>query len=165
MKTLTQHLVHYAEYHRDARNIYSHFIGIPLIVVAVAGLLGRLPLAGGITLAHLVVALLIGFYLTLNVGLGLCMACAMWAALYAGLALAASGSGLMASLALFALGWVIQFIGHGFEGRKPAFFDDVMGLVIGPLFVVDEWLFMFGWYSGLKASVEQQAGPVRSLRN
>ena len=36
MKTLTDHLAQYAAYHRDRRNIATHFIGIPLIVVAVA---------------------------------------------------------------------------------------------------------------------------------
>ena len=41
MKTLVDHLSQYAEYHRDRRNIFSHFIGIPLIVVAVAVLLSR----------------------------------------------------------------------------------------------------------------------------
>ena len=39
MKTLTDQLANYAAYHRDPRNIASHFIGIPLIVVAVAGLI------------------------------------------------------------------------------------------------------------------------------
>jgi len=41
MKTLVDHLGQYAEYHRDRRNIFSHFIGIPMIVVAVAVLLSR----------------------------------------------------------------------------------------------------------------------------
>ena len=41
MKTLTDHLAQYAAYHRDRRNIATHFIGIPLIVVAVAVLLSR----------------------------------------------------------------------------------------------------------------------------
>ena len=39
MKSLVDHLGQYAEYHRDRRNIFSHFIGIPMIVVAVAVLL------------------------------------------------------------------------------------------------------------------------------
>ena len=30
MKTLTDHLAQYAAYHRDRRNIATHFIGIPL---------------------------------------------------------------------------------------------------------------------------------------
>ncbi len=41
MKTLVDHLSQYASYHRDSRNIVTHFVGIPLIVLAVAVLLSR----------------------------------------------------------------------------------------------------------------------------
>lgn len=41
MKSLIDHLAQYAAYHRDPRNIVSHLLGIPLIVVAVAALLAR----------------------------------------------------------------------------------------------------------------------------
>ena len=35
MKTLVDHLAQYAAYHRDRRNIVTHFVGIPMIVLAV----------------------------------------------------------------------------------------------------------------------------------
>ena len=41
MKTLVDHLSQYADYHRDRRNIATHFVGIPMIVLAVAILLSR----------------------------------------------------------------------------------------------------------------------------
>ncbi|TDQ39898.1 uncharacterized protein DUF962 [Thiopseudomonas denitrificans] len=41
MKTLEQQLAGYAAYHRDRRNILTHFVGIPMIVLAVAILLSR----------------------------------------------------------------------------------------------------------------------------
>ena len=41
MKTLVDHLSQYASYHRDPRNIATHFVGIPLIVLAVTILLSR----------------------------------------------------------------------------------------------------------------------------
>lgn len=41
MRTLTQQLTQYAAYHRDRRNIATHFIGIPMIVLALAVLLSR----------------------------------------------------------------------------------------------------------------------------
>jgi len=68
---------------------------------------------------------------------------------------------LLVGVGGFMLGWVIQFIGHYFEGRKPAFFDDVMGLAIGPLFVLAEVLFKLGFYSELAQQVEARSGPVR----
>jgi uncharacterized membrane protein YGL010W len=51
MKSLVDHLSQYAAYHRDPRNIASHFIGIPLIVVAVAVLLSRPNGPGGLWLS------------------------------------------------------------------------------------------------------------------
>ena len=35
MKSLVDHLSQYAAYHRDPHNIATHFVGIPLIVIAV----------------------------------------------------------------------------------------------------------------------------------
>ena len=49
-------------------------------------------------------------------------------------------------IGLFVVGWVVQLIGHGFEGRKPAFLDDLVGLLIGPLFVVAEAGFLLGMF-------------------
>ena len=63
-------------------------------------------------------------------------------------------------MGLFLVGWVIQFVGHYYEGRKPAFIDDISGLIVGPLFVVAELGFMLGLLPELKAAVECNAGPV-----
>jgi len=35
------------------------------------------------------------------------------------------------SAALFVVGWVLQFIGHGFEGKPPEFFKDWRFLLVG----------------------------------
>jgi uncharacterized membrane protein YGL010W len=57
---------------------------------------------------------------------------------------------------------VIQFIGHAFEGRKPAFVDDLVGLLIGPLFLVAETAFALGLSPALRQQVIDRAGPMRS---
>jgi len=62
---------------------------------------------------------------------------------------------------LFVLGWTIQFVGHYFEGRKPAFVDDLSGLIIGPLFVAAELGFMLGLREPLRLAIEARVGPVR----
>jgi len=165
MKTLVDHLAQYAAYHRDRRNIASHFIGIPMIVLAVAVLLSRPGFAlfglwlAPATLVALAAAL---FYLRLDTRFGLVMslllALCLWAA--AGLALAGTALWLSAGLGLFVVGWVIQFVGHYYEGRKPAFVDDVMGLVVGPLFVVAELAFLFGLRKEVEHAVVEIAGPT-----
>jgi uncharacterized membrane protein YGL010W len=34
-------------------------------------------------------------------------------------------------VAIFALGWILQFIGHAFEGKSPEFFHDWRFLLVG----------------------------------
>ncbi|CAE6966062.1 DUF962 domain-containing protein [Paraburkholderia domus] len=173
MRTLTQQLTQYAAYHRDRRNIATHFIGIPMIVLALAVLLSRpafslgaLSFASPLTLspARVLFTAATLYYLVLDVPLGvmmavvsvLCVACGQWLAAQTTLTWLASGIGL------FVVGWVFQFIGHvAYEHRKPAFVDDVIGLLIGPLFVLAEALFGFGWRPALREAIEAQVGATR----
>ena len=41
MRSTPDLLIQYARYHRDPRNIATHLVGIPMIVLAVAVLLAR----------------------------------------------------------------------------------------------------------------------------
>ncbi|OYD09670.1 Mpo1-like protein [Paludifilum halophilum] len=36
------------------------------------------------------------------------------------------------ALTLFILGWILQFVGHLFEGKKPSFFRNPLYLIVGP---------------------------------
>ena len=166
MKTLVDQLAQYADYHRDRRNIATHFVGIPMIVLAVQVLLSRPALQAGafvLTPALLTTLLACLYYVALDRLLGVLMA----ALLAAGLALAGQIAGLSTSawlgwgIGLFVVGWAIQFVGHIWEGRKPAFVDDLIGLVIGPLFVVAEAVFALGLRPELHAAITERAGPVR----
>jgi uncharacterized membrane protein YGL010W len=160
MKNLTEQLTSYATYHRDRRNIATHFVGIPMIVVALAALLAR-PLSGA-PLA-LVMLLSVVFYFRLDLRYGLAMTAFMALGAWAGLTLAASSTPLWlaSSLGLFVVGWAFQFVGHFFEGKKPAFTDDLVGLLVGPLFIVAEGSFALGLRPELQAEIEESAGPTR----
>lgn len=166
MKSLVDHLSQYAAYHRDPRNIVSHFIGIPLIVVAVAVLLSRPQWSlGGLWVSPAVVVALASawFYLRLELQLGVLMTLLMGLSVWVGHALAQQSTlvWLSSGLAMFVIGWVIQFVGHHYEGRKPAFVDDISGLIVGPLFVVAELAFLLGLRQELKQEIELRAGVVR----
>ncbi|GAP36261.1 Mpo1 family 2-hydroxy fatty acid dioxygenase [Piscinibacter sakaiensis] len=167
MRTLVDQLANYAAYHRDPRNVVTHFIGIPMIVVAVAMLLSR-PVFGtlaGVALSPaLAVVLASGaYYLALDRRFGLVMAALLAASLAAGQWAAAEPTAVWLAWGggLFVVGWAIQFLGHVFEGRKPAFVDDLMGLLIGPLFLVAELAFMAGWRAPVQREIEArlQAAP------
>lgn len=166
MKSLEDQLSNYAAYHRDPRNIATHFVGIPLIVLAITVLLSR-PVfpAGGLAASPAVVAVIAAsaYYLRLSPGLGgvmtallgLCAWFGAWAAQLSSAAWLGMGIGG------FVVGWVFQFVGHFWEGRKPAFVDDLMGLIVGPLFVVTEALFAVGLLQRLQQEIEARSGPVR----
>ncbi|WP_207258556.1 DUF962 domain-containing protein, partial [Pseudomonas sp. GW456-11-11-14-TSB2] len=133
MKSLVDHLSQYAAYHRDPRNIASHFIGIPLIVVAVAVLLSRPQWVGGWVSPAVLLALASAwFYLRLEVRLGVLMTVLLGLCVWAGQVLAQQNTlvWLSSGIGMFVVGWAIQFVGHHYEGRKPAFVDDVTGLIV-----------------------------------
>jgi uncharacterized membrane protein YGL010W len=162
-------LTQYAQYHRDRRNIVTHFIGVPMIVFAVGVLLSRpLFMVGGFVLspAWLVFVLAALWYLTrgelllgLTVTAGIALLLLLAHRVPGGL-----GPWLGWGLGFFVVGWVIQFVGHYYEGRKPAFADDVIGLLVGPMFVVMEMLAALGLFRPLVAEIERHAGPT-VLRN
>lgn len=171
MKTLNEQLAQYASYHRDRRNILTHFVGIPMIVLSVSTLLarpvlGQLPLGAWATVdltPSLLVSLLAAvFYLRLDVRYGVVMALWLAASNHLGRLLALEGTAvwLGAGAGLFVLGWAIQFIGHAWEGRKPAFVDDLIGLAMGPLFVVAEAGFLLGLRRDVFSAVQASAGKV-----
>ncbi len=158
VKTLTQHLSQYAAYHQDPRNVATHFVGIPFIVLAVAALLSR-PDWHGISPALLVALASGAFYLRLDRQLGLLMAMLLALSLWFGHTVASlsTASWLTLGIGMFVIGWAMQFLGHHYEGRKPAFMDDVSGLVIGPLFVVVEFGFLLGLGEELRERMETEA--------
>jgi len=163
MRTLREQLSQYALYHRDQRNILTHFVGIPLIVIGVFGMLS-FPLFGSAISAALLVFVLSNlYYLILDLKFGALML--LFSAICFALALQLvdlfAVLWLWGSAGVFLIGWVLQFIGHYYEGKKPAFVDDLMGLLIGPLFIVAEWVFMAGFAKELKQQIEADAGPVR----
>ncbi|MFT7723585.1 MAG: DUF962 domain-containing protein [Roseateles sp.] len=159
-------MAQYAAYHRDRRNIATHFVGIPLIVFAISVLLARIGFTVGDTPTNAAVAvwaLSSLWYLTRgHLALGAATAAAN--GVLTALAIAAAQGGTAGWLAIgvgsFAAGWVFQFVGHYYEGRKPAFVDDLVGLLVGPMFVVGEAMFMLGWARGLLAEIERRVGPT-----
>ncbi|TMP41280.1 hypothetical protein CWB96_17990 [Pseudoalteromonas citrea] len=173
MKTLIEHLGQYAIYHRDERNILSHFIGVPLIVLAVIWLL-YIPMQNvknvTLTPALFIIFSVSVYYIWLEVKLGCVMVCCLAAGYITAQSSYLYFSGIeqwfyaMACI-LFLIGWVIQFIGHYFEGKKPAFVDDLMGLIIGPLFVVAEIAFKLGFLNTLEQQIIDIAGPYKNHKS
>ncbi len=172
MRNLEQQITQYAAYHRDRRNIATHFVGVPMIVFSVV--LALVPwVFGGVNAALIALAVASLYYLILDRALGTAMLLFLFVCYLIAVTLNAAinargghtGIVLAVAALLFIVGWVIQFIGHQYEGMKPAFTDDIMGLIIGPLFIMTEVFFVLGLKSTLKKYVEDRVGPVLAARN
>ena len=134
-------LNHYAQSHLHPTNEGIHFAAIPLIMLSLIGLMFCLhPLvAYGFILASMV------YYLRLS--LVFTAAMSVWSAIMLAVVHAMGEQRLYICLAIFISAWVMQFIGHKIEGKKPSFFEDVQYLWIGPLFVLQPLMrkFRIAW--------------------
>lgn len=119
----------YGSYHRDRRNRALHEIGIPLIVLGIMALLVPLHI-GPIDVVEIIVALLFVFYLRIDVPSAL-VALLSLVILY----LIALRLPWWLGIVAFVVGWIFQFVGHVFEGKKPAFLTNVVHLLVGPLWI------------------------------
>jgi len=157
-ETLVAHLATYRAYHRDRRNVLTHALGIPMIVLAVEILLSRPGLElGGVAYAPVYFALMAVciFYFSLDRPFGLGMALLLGSGAIVGLEVAAQSTPVWLGwgLGLFIAGWALQILGHVWEGRKPAFLDNLIGLLIGPLYMLAEAVFALGGRKDLRRAI------------
>ncbi|MDJ0836892.1 MAG: DUF962 domain-containing protein [Acidobacteriota bacterium] len=136
-KTFENALDDYASYHKNPKNKLTHYFGIPMIVYTVIVFLRMidLPQVGPVNLDGALLTMVpVGiFYLMLNVGTGVGMLL-----IFAGMYLLAPMITWPVALGAFIFGWILQFVGHHYEGRKPAFFKNGVHLLIGPLWILND---------------------------
>jgi uncharacterized membrane protein YGL010W len=122
----------YASYHNDPRNRICHAFGIPLIILGLLGLTAQVRL-GPVTLAMVLAVLTLAYYVTIDLR-GTLVSLLIFAALYV------IGTRLAWELdaGAFVLGWIFQLVGHRIEGTKPKFLENLIYLLIGPLYIFEE---------------------------
>jgi uncharacterized membrane protein YGL010W len=136
---------------------------VVLAMATIALPLGNVTLTAATVLSIAAVA----YYIALERVLGVTMAivlflmCALASEVSARLS---TGGTLGVALLIFVAGWALQFLGHKYEGMKPAFFDDAKQLLIGPLFVLAEAAFAIGARPELRRYIEQRVGPTVARR-
>jgi len=143
-KSLDDWLSEYGESHQNKTNKLIHWVCVPGIFLTVVGFLWAVPRPvswesyGWLNWASIVLALVALFYcrLSLSIAFGVigfslgCMGLVAWydqAGLW----------GLWQTCGvLFVVFWVMQFVGHSIEGKKPSFLQDLQFLLIGPAWVL-----------------------------
>lgn len=167
MESLEAQMATYSAYHQDARNRATHFIGVPIIVLSLfiplAWLrtdVGGLAISAGMVLGAIVLA----YYLALELVLGLAMVAVFALLLWIGEHIAALGatSGWTWFALLFVGGWILQLVGHVFEGRRPALADNLFQIFIAPIFLCAELFFALGYKPRLQAAVRERALRLRA---
>jgi uncharacterized membrane protein YGL010W len=162
MKSIEDQMGFYAAYHQDRRNKATHFVGVPAITFSLMIVLGwlRADVAGFPLSAALVVsAILLAYYLVLDLPLGLAMIAVFGLMLWGAdiLAQAPFPVGLTWFLVMFIGGWALQLWGHVFEGRKPALADNLFQIFVAPIFLAAEVFFALGYKPALHREVERLA--------
>jgi len=149
---LAQRFASYSDDHRNATNHAIHVIAVPAIAWSVIALLWCIPplitwFKPGVWAA---VAMFIAWcwYNRQSRPLGYGMLAAFFLAAMS-CRLIEQHLGLdylwKGALAVFALAWVAQFIGHHIEGKRPSFLTDVVYLLVGPAWVLAKAYRRFGW--------------------
>jgi uncharacterized membrane protein YGL010W len=123
---------HYATSHTHPTNELIHFVAIPLIMLSLCGMLfaahpWALYAFLGASLVYY--ARLSWVFLITMTGVSALVV----------LAVQAMGAQVLPiSVGIFVGSWILQFIGHKIEGKKPSFFEDLQYLWVGPLFVLSK---------------------------
>ncbi|MFQ3172225.1 MAG: YGL010W-like membrane protein [Oleispira sp.] len=144
-KTPDQWFNEYGDSHQNKTNKLIHWICVPLIFLVILGLVWAIPVPAAFseihpylnwaTLAFLFIAV---FYIRLSpkLAIGLIifsLTCYGIIAWYESLQVASLA---LTCTVLFVILWILQFIGHNIEGKKPSFFKDVQFLMIGPAWLM-----------------------------
>ena len=167
MKTIEEQMATYAAYHQDARNKATHFIGVPVIVLSLFIPLSwlRFDLGGvAISAAMLLAAAVLVYYFILDVPLALAMLVVFVALAWIGetIAMLGAAAGWTWFAVLFIGGWILQLVGHVYEGRRPALADNLLQIFVAPIFLAAEVFFALGYKPALHAAVQERARRMRA---
>ncbi|WP_294311749.1 Mpo1-like protein [uncultured Chryseobacterium sp.] len=138
----------YAESHRNSTNKLIHWICVPLIFWTILGFISIIPsksigfrYIGEISyVSFAAITLVTFFYIRLSVLISVIMLFIMilMESFAYGINIRFKGDSWMVYLSVFIATWILQFVGHKVEGKKPSFLKDLQFLLVGPI-----WLLSF----------------------
>ncbi|HIK75848.1 MAG: DUF962 domain-containing protein [Alcanivorax sp.] len=155
MRDLSTFLHDYGDSHRHPVNQWVHIFCVPAIFVSTLGLFWLIPIGQWLGLegaaaywvngGTLLAVLCMPFYLRLSMGVSLLML--GWLAVSIAVVTLVDRSALSlgwSALVLWLVAWAVQVWGHKVEGKKPSFTDDLVFLLVGPVFVSLELAYKLG---------------------
>jgi len=177
--SLRQQLAFYGAYHSNPTNVGIHIICVPLIAWSAYVLTAHLPKLGAIPSVHVDFGPYLAFdlnysaiwaittelyYFILTPAVTLTHIPVAAVALLTATAYASKPGSLEVAGAVHVFCWLAQFYGHGVhEGRAPALLDNLLGaLVLAPLFVHYEVLFILGLFKQAKKDLHNDIGKLNA---
>ena len=165
MKNIQEWFNEYGESHKNSVNKIIHWVCIPLIFWSIIALLSLIPhsyldifnshFLNGLTHWGTVIIILgLFFYIKLSfsVFIGMLLFSLVvlvdiyyttylfnvnryWG-IFSNFQISAETFLLYFSCLVFIFSWILQFVGHKIEGKKPSFFKDIQFLLIGPAWLI-----------------------------
>ena len=155
MRRIDSLLAEYGDSHQSPINKMIHWLAVPVIVWTVVALLWSIPFPFAVKLPGnpvnwativMLLAQLYWFRLSLNLGLGLLLYNVLMIKVTLLVEQDFPYPLWQLAVVVFIAAWILQFIGHAVEGKRPSFFKDLQFLLIGPA-----WLMAFVYRAlGLK---------------
>jgi len=145
MREIERLMNHYGESHQDKTNVIIHAVAVPSIFFVTIGLLWSIPVpmfmaSMKITFAHILAIPTLYYYFKLSGPMGAAMTLLILTSFGLIKLLVIAGISVWQfCLALFVVMWILQFVGHKVEGKKPSFFEDLRYLLIGPCWWWGHW--------------------------
>lgn len=140
----------YGQFHKSKTNKILHMIGVPMIIASLLMMTDWFTISflthGSVQLSWLLTLAISIYYFQIDKRVALVM-CGAFIALNLLMILIAlpmhTETKIITAIALFVIGWLLNFIGHGLEGKKPAFLHNVMQTLIAPIFIAQEIAALF----------------------
>ena len=141
-------LTEYGESHQNSTNKLIHWICVPIIFWSIVALLWTVKLDVEIpsttyqlNLALVALVAVIYYYIKLSIRLTIGMLIFSFACIAITDRLEENLQTLNFplwgfALILFVIAWILQFVGHNIEGKKPSFLKDLQFLMIGPAWLM-----------------------------
>lgn len=146
MRKIEQLFSEYGESHQNVTNKIIHWICVPLIFWTILGFISYIPTPhfyipsfGYISIASIIALVIVSvFYFRLSVVVGLIMIFLMLIMEYfiSLCNLQFGTKSWIVYLVVFIITWLLQFVGHKIEGKKPSFLKDLQFLLVGPIWLL-----------------------------
>ncbi|WP_137405029.1 Mpo1 family 2-hydroxy fatty acid dioxygenase [Echinicola rosea] len=157
MRKIDQLLEEYGVSHQNQTNKMIHWFCVPAIFFSVVGLIYSIP-AGPISFlqdhmgsfanwATIVLIVVLFYYYSLSppLALGMFLFSALCLFLANFITIVVPIPLWTVCLIIFFFSWVLQFLGHKIEGKKPSFLKDIQFLLIGPAWLMHFIYKQFGF--------------------